>query len=303
MFKAWAQLVRLPNVFTAPADVLAGAGFVLLGFHGAWPWPIVQTVILLCAASICFYAAGMVLNDVFDYEEDKQERPFRPLPSGRINRTLALAVGILLLSTGVGLALLKMPSNLWWPHSLPIFLLPVLILGYNVALKHTFLGPLTMGLCRGLNLLLGATVIPLFIPAAWWAAFTVTFYITGVTIIAHDETKQGNRLNMKFGIGLIVLSVLSVSSMIVACMINSDSLHPKTIIPLFIGWLALIASELVPAYRDPSPQNVGNAVKYCIFGLIILETIHLTLTVGLPGYLLLLLLFPANYLGRFIYST
>lgn len=245
----------------------------------------------------------MVLNDVFDYAEDKRDRPFRPLPSGRINWSLALFVGILLLCAGVGLALLKMPTNHWWPHGLPIFLLPVFILGYNVVLKHTFLGPVTMGLCRGLNLLLGATVIPLFIPAAWWAAFTVTFYITGVTIIAHDETKQGNKLNMQFGIGLIAVSVLSVSSMIVAVMTISDTFHPMTALPLLAGWLNLIISELRPAYRDPSPQNVGNAVKYCIFGLVILETIHLVLTVGLPGYLLLLLLFPAMLLGKFIYST
>ena len=42
------------------------------------------TIGLLAAASALLYSAGMVLNDVFDVELDRQEQPYRPLPSGRI---------------------------------------------------------------------------------------------------------------------------------------------------------------------------------------------------------------------------
>ena len=303
MFKAWAQLVRLPNVFTAPADVIAGCALALIGFPDVWPWSIIQSVLLLCAASVCFYAGGMVLNDVFDFDEDSRDRPFRPLPSGRIGRKPALIVGLLLLTSGVGLALVRLPLTTWWPHSLPVFLLPLFILGYNVGLKKTFLGPLTMGLCRGLNLLLGATIIPMLNPLAWWAAYTVTLYITGVTIIAHDETKQGNKLNMQFGIGLISLSAISLTVMAILFFVNHRENHFAAPFPLLFGGLVFISTMLRPAYRDPSPKNVGSAVKYCIFGLIILETIHVTFIVGFPGYALLLLLIPAMFLGRFIYST
>ena len=41
-------------------------------------------VLLLVAASVFLYLAGMVLNDVYDVEIDRRERPDRPLPSGRI---------------------------------------------------------------------------------------------------------------------------------------------------------------------------------------------------------------------------
>ncbi len=303
MLKAWAQLVRLPNVFTAPADVVAGCAIALIGFPGVWPWSIIQDVLLLCAASVCFYAGGMVLNDVFDFDEDRRDRPFRPLPSGRISRRLALIIGLLLLTSGVGLALVRLPPTFWWPHSLPIFLLPIFILGYNLGLKKTFLGPLAMGLCRGLNLLLGATIIPMLNPLAWWAAYTVTLYITGVTIIAHDETKQGNKLNMQFGIVLINVSAISVTAMAMLFFMNHAENHFAVQFPLLFGGLVLISTKLRRAYRDPSTKNVGEAVKNCIFGLIIVETIHVTLIVGIPGYALLLLLFPAMLLGRFIYST
>ncbi|NBW86494.1 MAG: hypothetical protein EBR23_06620, partial [Planctomycetia bacterium] len=65
----WLRLVRLPNLATAAADSLAGflicwcaAGNV--GWTPAACW-------LAVAASVAFYAAGMVLNDVCDVETDR----------------------------------------------------------------------------------------------------------------------------------------------------------------------------------------------------------------------------------------
>src|SRR5919199_644904 len=90
----YAQLVRLPNVFTAMADIgmaalVAGA----LPGHAA-------AVALLVLASSCLYCAGMVWNDYFDLEQDKRERPFRPIPSGRVTPRQAALFGAALLAAG-----------------------------------------------------------------------------------------------------------------------------------------------------------------------------------------------------------
>ena len=75
--KPYLQLVRLPNLFTAAADPLAGWLLVGGDLGEARGWgPLV-------ASGVALYAGGMVLNDVFDYEVDRLERPGRPLPSGR----------------------------------------------------------------------------------------------------------------------------------------------------------------------------------------------------------------------------
>ena len=50
------------------------------------------------------YMAGMVLNDVYDFEVDARRRPERPLPSGRITARRALAWG--LASSAIGTAVL-----------------------------------------------------------------------------------------------------------------------------------------------------------------------------------------------------
>ncbi len=57
---SWAQLVRLPNVFTVIADV--SAAFLLVA-HGPVP---ISRFALIVLAGIALYWAGMILNDVFD---------------------------------------------------------------------------------------------------------------------------------------------------------------------------------------------------------------------------------------------
>ena len=75
MIKPYLQLIRIPNLFTAIADVTVGFLFV----HTALDPPAVFLPLL--AASCLLYMAGMVLNDFYDYDVDLRDRPHRPLPS------------------------------------------------------------------------------------------------------------------------------------------------------------------------------------------------------------------------------
>src|SRR6516164_5997283 len=96
--RPYAQLVRLPNVFTALADItLAALAAHALPEHAL-------TFLILCLASACLYCGGMVWNDVFDVEQDRHERPFRPIASGRVRRPVAVIFGSFLLAAGVGFA-------------------------------------------------------------------------------------------------------------------------------------------------------------------------------------------------------
>ena len=51
------------------------------------------------------YASGTALNDVFDLEVDRAERPGRPLPSGQVSSATAAWLGGLGLLLGPSLAL------------------------------------------------------------------------------------------------------------------------------------------------------------------------------------------------------
>src|SRR5438874_10851251 len=88
----YAQLVRLPNTFTAWADILVGAiatGMLLQRWY-----------VLLCllAASTMLYWSGMIWNDYFDIDQDRRERPGRPLASARISLRVAWFLAVFLIA-------------------------------------------------------------------------------------------------------------------------------------------------------------------------------------------------------------
>jgi 4-hydroxybenzoate polyprenyltransferase len=180
---AWWQLLRAANVFTAASNVIAG---FLIVRHS---WRPAETLALLIGSSACLYLAGMVLNDVYDAELDAAERPERPIPAGHIPRTTASSAGYALLASGV---LLSWLASMSAGHPMPGLigiLLAYAIVRYDRVLKSTWAGPLAMGWCRFLNVLLGASVA-LHITREGWAigyAVAIGLYTILLTHIARSE--------------------------------------------------------------------------------------------------------------------
>src|SRR5438552_18869237 len=84
----YAQLVRLPNTFTAMADIFLGAlatGLLVPRWY---------VFVCLLAASTLLYWSGMIWNDYFDLEQDRKERPSRPLACGVVSLRTALMLSI-----------------------------------------------------------------------------------------------------------------------------------------------------------------------------------------------------------------
>ena len=102
-FLAYAQLLRLPNAFTAVADPLAG-WFAVGGGVPAWH------LTLLVGASACFHTSGIVFNDCFDYDLDLVEHPDRPLPGGAVPLKMAWTLGSALMFAALALVALAGPS-------------------------------------------------------------------------------------------------------------------------------------------------------------------------------------------------
>jgi len=80
-----------------------------------------------------------------------------------------------------------------------------------------------------------------------------------------------------------------------------------TVTPLFpyllVAFGFWIGIAIANAIRHPTPKPVQTAVKRCILGLVLLDAILATAFVGLPGLLIGFLLLPANWLGKWVYST
>ncbi|MFE9611012.1 SCO3242 family prenyltransferase [Streptomyces sp. NPDC006012] len=182
--RAWAELLRLPALFTVPGDALAGAAAVSAR-------PGLRTLLAI-GSSLCLYEAGMALNDWADRDEDAAERPHRPLPSGRISPAAALAAAGA--ATAAGLALAARAGR---PALAVASSLAATVWAYDLVLKRTPAGPAAMAAARGLDLLLGAAATratPDAVRGALPSAALLSSHTLAVTAVSRRETTGGSPL-------------------------------------------------------------------------------------------------------------
>lgn len=286
----WAQLVRLPNVFTLFSDCIAAAivaGSLLLPLTAFVP-----TVV----ASLLAYWAGMILNDVVDLEEDTEHRPDRPLAADRISPIIAghVATGMLLVCPILVLAITTLHTSqpLWMGSAfLASVLLALCVRAYDSPLKHTPIGPVLMGLCRSLNILMvGCTMLAIsereqFPTDLLYLAGGIGLYIFGVTVFARREETTSNSAGLTFGLLLEVGGLL-----IIGCMpwwSNSQVnwyLDPARGYPLLMLLIGLtVVSRGSKAIAHPVPRKVQLAVKHAILTLILVDAAIVLMWAG-PWY-------------------
>ena len=206
---AYVQLLRLPNIFTAVADPLAG--WLIAGGGRA------SQFALTIGASVGLYTAGIVFNDCFDYRRDCRDRPERPLPRGDIPVRVAWTIGTILFLTGLVLG---------GVNALP---LAALIIFYNAFAKHfTWLGPATLGTCRACNLALGMGGFAMH----WPPIIILGAYVTSLSVVARREDV---RPELRRLVKYLLLGIIAVDAALVL-----------TITGDWTG-AALVLSLLVPA--------------------------------------------------------
>lgn len=284
----WAELLRLPALFTVPGDALAGAA-------AAGRTPGARTLLAI-GSSLCLYQAGMALNDWADRAEDAAERPHRPLPSGRIAPGAALtAAGAF---TALGLALAARAGRSALTAAVP---LAATVWAYDLRLKRGWAGPAAMAAARGLDLVLGAAASGGRIRDAVPSAAALGAHTLAVTAVSRHETRGGSTA--------APLAALAVTSC-VACALAPPARAPGlpadrdgaaplglpglTSAPpggmlraaLAFGYAATAARPLAHAALNPSPPLTRRAVGGGVRALIPLQA-ALAARAGAPATALL----------------
>jgi 4-hydroxybenzoate polyprenyltransferase len=255
VLRGYLELLRPANVVTAVADVLAGYAVAGRANSPALPW--------LLTATVCLYAGGVVLNDFFDRELDAVERPERPIPSGRVPARQAAALGTALLAGGVVAA--AQGTSAAGAVAAAIALLVVL---YDArAKRHALAGPVNMGLCRGLNLLLGVAAVPAALAGNWPLALISVVYIAAVTTVSRGEVHGGKA-------GAAAFALISLGGVLAALTaIGLDAGGSGQILALVLT--ALLGYRVLPrfwqVYKDPGPLVIRRAVKAGVLSLVLVD--------------------------------
>jgi hypothetical protein len=245
--KALVELVRAPAALTVLGDTLAGAaaaGIPLRGRRLALP-----------LASVAFYWSGTALNDWSDRVVDATERPERPIPSGRVSPSQALAVAGGLTAAGLGLAAYGGALRVAVPLAGAVW-------AYDLVLKSTVAGPAAMAVCRGLDVLLGAGGARTALPSA----AVMAGHTFGLTVLSRGEVHGASKTTARAALaGTAAATLAAVTG-------RSSSWRHRLGALAFGGmYAANVGTAQLEATRDPSGPVVRKATMAGIHGMVPLQ--------------------------------
>lgn len=184
MFYAFFHLIRPLNGLISFISVILGA---FLAGNSLDPF---INIILVAISAFLLTSAGNALNDYWDVEADRINKPFRPIPSGQVKRKSALIFSVVLFAIGNGLGLFVS-----WVIFLVFCIVSALLVLYTIKLRSLLLvGNLVIGLLTGLTFISGGIVVGSIGRAVIPAVFAFLFTV-GREIVKDIEDVKGDNIN------------------------------------------------------------------------------------------------------------
>jgi 4-hydroxybenzoate polyprenyltransferase len=299
VFRKYLLLVRLPNTFTAPSNILTGYFAVILPWHAN-----VSVLGILMISSALLYVSGIVFNDFFDIEIDRKERPFRPLPSNEVTKQKALIIAAAAMIIANLLAFAAGTASL-----IVAIILSATIIGYDYRLKRTMAGPVTMGSARFLNIFLGASpgVAGLLfyndnflLTRLLLACILMLLYVLAISILSRMEVGRVKSIRNVIGPFLIIFAIIVM--IVFAVFDRIFQIDLVVCLILFAGIIIITFKQTI--FQDYSSIGIQKAIKTMVLSIIVLDSVFVSGTAGLYyGLATLLLIIPSIVLARELYVT
>jgi heme O synthase-like polyprenyltransferase len=337
MLRQYLLLIRVPNLFTVPSNIMSGY-FALTPSSNADLGQLISLII----SSVFLYISGIVLNDYFDIEVDRKERPNRPLVSGRITRRSALIIaGASIIAANI-LAFLVSWASLVISASLT-----AVIIAYNYRLKRNAVSnPLTMASARFLNVILGGSsalglsliihqthMVLVFV----FVGISLFLYTAAISVLSRKEIADPENPSLRSSWVAIAISISIVFVLIALILVIGllayfqigfilnllifSSLMTITFLRLIFKIRILTKpierieneQQYDVSMADQKGRNksywkaaleIQNTIKIMVLSIVLLDSIFLSGLVGIHyGMATLLLVIPPIYLGRKLYVT
>jgi geranylgeranylglycerol-phosphate geranylgeranyltransferase len=252
----------------------------------------VLTILLISDASrdpltvgIAVYAAfsagiicggGNIINDYFDIEIDRINRPERVMVQGLVSKNQALGLWFLTSATGLFFSYLINPACF-----VIAFVSIALLVFYSSHLKRTpLLGNVTVGFFTALAFIYGGIAIGKLDRAAAPAVFSFLFHC-GREILKDVEDKEGDRKSsaktfpIVYGVNPALLLVTLIFVTLIIATVKAFLMgyyHERYLWVVLFGVHPVLAFTIFSMWRDPSSKNLhvlNNVLKWdMIVGLL-----------------------------------
>ena len=266
-FKAYLELIRFPLFAIPIVATLPGA---LIASDGHFTWRVAVALLI----ALCGYFAGMIKNDYFHHETDKETNPERPLPSQRLTPQQAIVPA----SVIYGLCVI---GGFWLNTKAGLLVISLVAIShlYNAIFKGKgILGSLTLPLGIGLLSVFGALAVSGTVPRLVWYAFAATTLYdlgTHITTTFKDisrDTELGI-LTTPIQIGVRPALFLSAVATVLAFTIAflpywlEPDVQKFYIVWVILGIIATVGTR-ISLYLQPSEKNGYFALKGSMVGSI-----------------------------------
>ena len=243
-----------------PVNLLIGALSVALGAWLAGPVPWVPVIGFAIASAASIQAGANVINDYFDLEIDRINRPSRMLPSGRLARGEALRLAIFLFACGNIISILA---------GIPLLTLALLTTGllvwYSADLKkRPAAGNVAVSLATGMAFVFGAVAGGDWLAGAVPGMFAFLFHfgreiIKDIEDRAGDASGQARTLPLVYGIPLA--RRVAAGAFILLLMVTPVPFYLRYydvtyLLMILIGVYPVVLYALHQMWKDPSARSM-----------------------------------------------
>lgn len=174
---------------TRPTACLGAAACVMLGSHLASTHPPWSRTLAAASAAFLTVAACNTVNDLTDIDADRRNRPFRPLPSGRLQRQGAAAV-----AACSAVAALAVAATMGMTAAILTITLLTAGVAYSLLVKRiTILGHLWVAGLFGACVVWGGWSAGHTSPEVWIAGLIVALFILPREILKAIHDLYGDR--------------------------------------------------------------------------------------------------------------
>lgn len=248
-------------IIIRPINTLIGILSIFIGAFITGTIQPLEKVLLACLSGGLIQGGANSINDYFDLEIDQINKPYRPLPAGKLARGEVFVFSIILFLGGILLGAMVNQIAL----GIALFS-AILLFTYSAKLKGSILwGNLAVSLVTGLAFIYGGIAVNRFHQSLIPAGFSFLFHF-GREIIKDVQDEEGDRANqivtfaIRYGARISMRFITAIYILLIFL----------TFLPYFygiygldyfivvlIGVDAVVGGCLITIWRNPVPKTLG----------------------------------------------